>query len=67
MPKSKSYLLLQNLTHTQEGFSIGRTFRDSPEIDNSVTFNTKLSIGKFYNAKITEASHYSLKGDIFNG
>ena len=51
-------------THTQEGFSIGRTFRDSPEIDNSVVFKSKLSIGEFYNAKIIDASHYSLTGEI---
>ena len=51
-------------THTQEGFSIGRTFRDSPEIDNSVIFKNKLSIGEFYNAKIIDASHYSLTGEI---
>ena len=51
-------------THTQEGFSIGRTFRDSPEIDNSVTFKAKLSIGEFYDAKIIDASHYNLTGEI---
>ena len=51
-------------THTQEGFSIGRTFRDSPEIDNTVTFNKRLEIGKFYNASILNASHYDLVGDI---
>lgn len=52
--------------HTQEGFSIGRTFRDSPGIDNTVTFNSKLSIGDFYNAKIVNASHYSLEGEVSN-
>ena len=51
-------------THTQEGFSIGRTFRDSPEIDNTITFNKSLRIGEFYNAKILEASHYNLIGDV---
>ena len=52
--------------HTQEGLSIGRTFRDSPEIDNTVTFNSKLPIGEFYNAKMIEASHYNLVGDVCN-
>ena len=51
-------------THTQEGFSIGRTFRDSPEIDNTITFNKSLRIGEFYDAKILEASHYNLIGDV---
>ena len=50
--------------HTQEGLSIGRTFRDSPEIDNTITFNSKLKIGEFYNAKIMDASHYNLVGGV---
>ena len=53
--------------HTQEGLSIGRTFRDSPEIDNTITFNSKLKIGEFYNAKIMDASHYNLIGGVSNG
>ena len=51
-------------THTQEGLSIGRTFRDSPEIDNTITFNSKLSVGEFYDAKIINVSPYNLVGDI---
>ena len=51
-------------THTQDGNSIGRTFRDSPEIDNTVTINEKLEIGKFYDANITEAHPYNLFGEI---
>ena len=51
-------------THTQDGNSIGRTFRDSPEIDNTVTINEKLEIGKFYDAKITDAHPYNLFGEI---
>ena len=53
-------------THTQDGLSIGRTYRDSPEIDNTVTFNSKLDIGKFYNTQIIEASHYNLIGEIID-
>ena len=53
--------------HTQEGFSIGRTFRDSPEIDNTITFDSKLKIGEFYNAKIMDVSHYNLIGGVSNG
>ena len=51
-------------THTQDGNSIGRTFRDSPEIDNTVMINEKLEIGKFYDANITEAHPYNLLGEI---
>ena len=53
-------------THTQDGNSIGRTFRDSPEIDNTVTINGRLKIGKFYNTKITEVHPYNLFGVINN-
>lgn len=44
---------------------IGRTQADSPEIDNEVIIpstNKKLQIGRFYNVKITSATHYDLKG-----
>ena len=54
-------------THTQDGLSIGRTYRDSPEIDNTVTFKAKLNIGEFYNAKIIDASNYNLIGEVSNG
>ena len=44
--------------------SIGRTFRDSPQIDNSVKFNQKLNIGSFYNAKIISATEYDLTAEV---
>ncbi len=53
--------------HTQEGFSVGRTFRDSPQIDNTVTFNSKLPMGDFYKTRIVGASHYDLKGEVVGG
>ena len=51
-------------TQTQDGKSIGRTYRDSPDIDNTVTFNERLKVGKFYNARIISASAYNLIGDV---
>ena len=54
-------------THSEKNSSIGRTYRDSPEIDNTVLFDSNLTIGKFYEAKIIDASYYSLKGEILNG
>ena len=39
---------------SKDNFSLGRTFRDSPTIDNYVKINKKLKIGEFYNVKITE-------------
>ena len=51
-------------TQTQDGKSIGRTYRDSPDIDNTVTFNERLKVGEFYNARIVSASAYNLIGEI---
>ena len=50
--------------NTNEGNSIGRTFRDSPDIDNTVIIDKKLDVGSFYNMDIVEASNYRLKGKI---
>jgi len=44
--------------------SIGRTYRDSPEIDNYVTINSALETGSFYNVKITKANEYDLAGEV---
>jgi ribosomal protein S12 methylthiotransferase len=47
-------------------FFIGRTEFDSPEIDNEVLIKStsKLKIGEFYSAKITEADAFDLYGEI---
>ena len=46
--------------------SIGRTYRDSPEIDNYVTINSALETGSFYNVKITKANEYDLVGEVID-
>lgn len=45
---------------------IGRTEFDSPDVDNSVIISkdTKLTIGEFYNIKITDAAEYDLYGEL---
>ena len=65
-PSSDGILGVQ-MQSVGEVMAIGRTFRDSPEIDNTITFNSKLKIGEFYNAKIMDASHYNLIGGVSNG
>jgi ribosomal protein S12 methylthiotransferase len=47
-------------------FYIGRTEFDSPEVDNEVLINgtTKLKIGEFYTAKITEADAFDLYASV---
>ena len=49
--------------HIEEGISIGRTYRDAPQVDNSVRINSALPIGKFVDVKITHASEYDLTGE----
>ena len=52
--------------HSEEGMSIGRTYRDAPQVDNSVRINGTLPIGEFVDVKITEASEYDIKGEALN-
>ncbi len=44
-------------------YSVGRTFRDAPDVDNEVLVKEKLKIGEFYNIKITGATEYDLYGE----
>ena len=48
----------------EQGTSLGRTYRDSPEIDNYVKIKGKVQPGEFYNVKITDAMEYDLIGEI---
>ena len=50
----------------KDGFSLGRTYRDSPTVDNYVKINTELETGKFYNVKIKKALEYDLVGKVIN-
>ena len=49
---------------SKDNFSLGRTFRDSPTIDNYVKIEKKLDIGKFYNIDIASAQEYDLIGKV---
>ena len=49
---------------SEEGWSLARSYRDAPEIDNYVKINKKLVKGKFYNVKIKEAYEYDVLGDL---
>ena len=47
--------------------AVGRTFADSPEIDNEVILENieeKLEVGKFYQTKISSAAEYEIFGYI---
>jgi ribosomal protein S12 methylthiotransferase len=45
------------------GDSYGRTYRDSPDIDNRVIIPGKLKTGEFYDIRITDALDYDLIGE----
>jgi ribosomal protein S12 methylthiotransferase len=50
----------------EEGYFVGRTQYDSPEVDNEVlvTDDQHLSIGQFYRVKITGAGEFDLYGTL---
>ena len=47
-----------------EGWSLGRSYRDAPEIDNYVKVNEKLKVGDMYEVKIDKAYEYDVKGSL---
>jgi len=48
----------------EQGTSLGRTYRDSPEIDNYVKIKGNVEPGMFYDVKITDALEYDLIGEV---
>jgi len=46
------------------GWSLARSYRDAPEIDNYVKINKKLEVGKFYDIIVTEAYEYDVVGEL---
>ena len=51
---------------TDEGYSICRTYRDAPEIDNYVRVDRVLEPGSFYDVDIIEAFPYDLLAEVKN-
>ena len=49
--------------HSEDNTSIGRSYRDAPEVDNFIRIDEKLSIGEFVDVKIMEAFEYDVKGE----
>ncbi len=52
---------------TGEGLSLGRSYRDAPEIDGLVMFEGEAPIGEFVSVRITEAGEYDLGGKWLHG
>lgn len=49
---------------TLDNLSVGRTFRDSPEIDNIIQVTGQFHPGDFININIVSASEYELSGEL---
>ncbi len=47
-----------------DGISVGRSYRDAPEIDGLVILEEELSVGEMVTARITGAMHYDLYGQV---
>ncbi|MBN2788676.1 MAG: 30S ribosomal protein S12 methylthiotransferase RimO [Candidatus Delongbacteria bacterium] len=46
--------------------SVGRTFRDTPDVDCEVLIEGRLKVGEFYNIKIVDATEFDLYGESVN-
>ena len=51
---------------TDDGWTIARSYRDAPEIDNYVRINGKHTEGEFLNVKYVEAFEYDLTAEVIN-
>lgn len=60
----KSYKVLIDEYKEDEGLSIGRSYKDAPEIDNIVVIDEKLVAGSFVNARIISASAYDVQAKL---
>ena len=49
--------------HSEDGTSIGRSYRDAPQVDNFIRIDEILPVGEFIDVKITEAFEYDVKGE----
>jgi len=63
----KVYKVLIDEYKEDEGLSIGRCYKDAPEIDNIVVIDKKLNAGSFVNARIISASAYDVRGELVLG
>ena len=60
----KDFRVLIDEYKDDEGLSIGRCYKDAPEIDNIVILNDKLDAGSFVNARIISASAYDVQAKL---
>jgi ribosomal protein S12 methylthiotransferase len=49
-----------------DGISVGRSYRDAPEIDGLVIVQEELTVGKMLPVRITSAMPYDLMGEVIS-
>ena len=59
---NKTFNVLIDEYKTNSGVSIGRTFKDAPEIDNIVVLEEKIAPGRFVDVRITSTDVYEVRG-----
>jgi len=47
-----------------DGVSVGRSYRDAPEIDGMVILPSEVPVGEMVTARITGAMEYDLVGEV---
>ena len=47
-----------------DGISVGRSYRDAPEVDGLVLIEQELTVGRFYQVEIIAAEEYDLVGQL---
>jgi len=60
------YSVLIDEFKEDSGISIGRTYKDAPEVDNIVVVNKKVDPGTFVDVKITSSAAYDVTGELLN-
>ena len=60
------YSVLIDEYKADSGISIGRTYKDAPEVDNIVIVNQKVESGTFVDVKITSSAVYEVTGELSN-
>ena len=53
-----------DIVDEKEGWSLGRSYRDAPEIDNYVKIDQALKSGRIYDVRIKEAFEYDVLGVV---
>ena len=56
--------ILIDIVDEKEGWSLGRSYRDAPEIDNYVKIDQVLKSGRIYDIRIKEAFEYDVLGVV---